>query len=442
MFVPRKHLSSRTLLRSAGVGISLPLLDAMIPALTAQSKTAAAQLRLGCVYVPNGMFPKNWTPAQAGTEFEFTPLMKPLEPFREQVTVISGLAQKDVGTAHLTASSMWLNGVGPQSLDAANLREDTTMDQIIAAKIGADSALPSVELAIEDTSQKIGECDSGYSCLYMSTLSWRSPTQPLPTEVNPRIVFDRLFGEAGTVEQRLARLRYKRSILDSVTQEAGKIKGLLGAGDKVRLDEYIENIREVEKRIQRAEVQTERQAGSQSELPAPPVGIPQTYDEHAKILFDLMHLAYQGDITRVFTFMLAVEGSDLNYPQIGVSEGHHFLSHHGGNADSLKKYGQINTYHNSLFAYFLDKLKNTKDGDGTLLDHSMLLFGSGMGDGNVHQRQQLPLVVAGGATGKLKGGRHIACAPRTPMPNLLLSLMDKADIIMDKIGDSNGRVDL
>jgi hypothetical protein len=449
MFITRKYIPRRKFLRGImGASVALPLLDAMVPALTAQSKTAAKpQLRFGAVYFPNGTVagptaPEMWHPKGVGADFEFTTPIKPFEPFRDQITVISGLARQGQSGSHLMASAMWLNSTPPASHDTSNFRQDTTIDQRIATRIGQDTPFPSLELATEDMSAATGACDGGYSCIYQHTLAWRTPTTPLPTENNPRVLFERIVGAPGTVEERLARFEDHRSILDSVMQDAFKLKGVLGTRDRVRLDEYLENIREIERQIQNASAKAKEQVSGNAYMPDAPAGIPDSYDEHAKLLFDLQALAFQGDITRVFTFLLVYEGTDMAYPACGVLDGDHTCSHHNNDPANMARRLKINAYHSSLMAYFLEKLRSTPDGNGTLLDHSLLLFGGGMGNGNIHDHTNLPLLVAGAKRFGVKGGRHVSHTTETPMANLLLALGDKAGLEIPSLANSNGRVDL
>jgi len=339
---------------------------------------------------------------------------------------------------------MWLNSTAPFSHDTATLREDTTIDQRIAAKIGQDTPLPSLELAIEGEVMNAGGAGScgneGYSCIYWSTISWRNPTTPLPTENNPRVLFERLFGTSNTVAERLVKLDDHRSLLDSFSQRAAALKGVLGPRDKSRLDDYLENIREVERRIQNA--WNRAHETGDSHLPDAPAGMPDSYDEHVKLMFDLQALAFQGDATRVFTFMMNHEGSEMAYPAIGVLDGDHTVSHHANLPVNIERRLKINRYHTELYAYFLNKLKNTPDGDGTLLDHTLTLFGSGMGNGNIHDHTNLPLVVAGAKSFGVKGGRHTTHRNGTPFANLLVAMGEKAGLNLERIDNSNGRVDL
>jgi Protein of unknown function (DUF1552) len=444
-FVTRKHLPRRTFLRSVvGAGIALPLLDSMIPSMTALAATAASpKSRLGFIYVPHGAVMDKFTPATEGTGFEFTQILKPLEPFRDRLTIISGLANKaaesqgDGGGDHSRSAPSFLSGVHPKRTEGEDIHSGITIDQIAAERIGQDTPLPSLELGTEDTGL-VGVCDVGYSCAYMNSIAWRTENTPLPMEINPRIVFERLFGDGSSAAERLARKQEDRSILDSVTQETSHLQSGLGTRDKQRIGEYLENVREIERRIQKAE----KQASNSLAVPETPIGVPESFDEHAKLMFDLQALAYQADITRISTFMLARDLSQRTFPQIGVPEPHHATSHHGNNPATIAKLAKINNYHYSLLAYFIAKLQATPDGDGTLLDHSMILFGSSMSNPNEHNHFPLPLVLIGGASGQLTGGRHLKFPERTPMSNMLLSMLDKAGIHMDKLGDSTGKLDI
>ena len=433
-FLTKNHLSRRTLLRGAGAAVALPFLDSMVPA---QTRTPKGTLRAGFIYVPHGAILPQWTPIGDGADFKFSRILKPLEPFRDRVTVVTGCAI-NAENGHAISNSMWLNGVKPAH--GTEIRSGTTVDQLIAAKIGQDTTYPSLELATEDHSAELGSCGGDYACAYMNTISWRNPTTPNPMELNPRVVFERLFGGDGaTAEERAARLRDNLSLLDGVTANARTLAQSLDARDRARLTDYLDNVREVERRIAQAE-----KKNSTSELAAPetPAGIPDSFEEHAKLMFDLWALAFQGDITRVTSFMMARELSTRTYPQIGVAEGHHPVSHHQNVPEQIEKHAKINTYHVSLFAGFLDKLRNSPDGDGNILDHSMILYGSGMSNGNVHSHDILPAVIAGGAAGRLKGNRHVKVPLMTPLSNVLVSLLEKAGLPTDHFGDSNGRVEL
>ncbi len=440
MFITRKHLSRRTMLRGMGAAVALPLLDSMLPAQTPLSKTVGKPtVRLGFVYLPHGAIMNQWTPAADGAGFEFSPILKPLEPLRDYVNVISGLGHKaaDTTAVHSLSPTTWLSGVRPKPTQGVDAFAGVTADQIAAQQIGQDSLLPSLELATEDNSALIGACDRDYGCIYMNTLSWRTPTTPLPMEINPRKVFERLFGSGGSAEERAARIQEDRSILDQITVDAGALQKTLGAKDRAMVGDYLESVREIERRIQKA---GQQQLDSYSELPEAPVGIPYAFEEHINLMYDLLALAYQTNVTRVFTFMVAREESNKTYPQIGVHDGHHATSHHQNKPEKIEKLVKIQPYHIGLFARFLEKLKGTPDGDGSLLDHSVLLYGSNMSNSNVHNHFPLPNLLVGGGAGTLKGGRHLRYQDHTPMTNLLVSAMDKAGIRQETLGDSTGRL--
>jgi hypothetical protein len=416
----------------------LPLLDSMLPAQTPLVKTAAKPLsRIGFVYLPHGAIMNDWTPAQEGAGFEFTRILKPLEPYRDRINVISGLGHKaaDTTAVHSLSPTTWLSGVRPKPTQGVDAFAGVTADQIAAQQIGQDTLLPSLELATEDNSALIGACDRDYGCIYMNTLSWRTPTTPLPMEINPRKVFDRMFGEGGTAADRAARVQEDKSILDAITKDAGALKRSLGAKDQAMMSDYLESVREIERRIQKAGAM---QSDFGSGLPPQPVGIPYAFEEHVKLMYDLLVLAYQTDVTRVFSFMVAREESNKTYPMIGVHDGHHATSHHQNRAEKIEKLVKIQNYHIGLFAGFLDKMSKTPDGDGSLLDHSLLLFGSNMSNSNLHNHFPLPNLLAGGAAGQLKGGRHLKYDDHTPMANLLVSVLGKVGVHQDTLGDSSG----
>jgi len=439
MFITRKSLPRRTFLRSAGATLALPLLESMIPAATALARTAAApQRRLGFVYIPHGVIMDDWTPQGAATGFELPPILKPLEPFRDSLVVVSNLTAPPSNGSHATASGGWLTGTSPKRTDGPDFRAGTTMDQLVARAIGQDTTFPSLEVATEDFTGLVGACDPGYSCAYMNTLNWQTPTTPLPMEINPRTLFDRMFGGGNTREERLARMRTDRSVLDLVKADLADLSIDLGQTDKARLDEYLGHVREVERRIQR----TEQQADTQLAVPGAPIGVPEAFEEHVAVLFDLLALAYEADLSRVFTFMMAREVSQRTYPQIGVTEPHHSISHHGNKPDKIAGHARINVYHMQLFARFLQRLRSTSDGDGTLLDHSLIVYGSGMSNGNGHTPSPLPLAVVGRGAGLVKGDRHIAAKDLTPMANVLLDLGAKFGADVDTFGISTGRLEL
>lgn len=441
MFISKKHLSRRQLLRGTGVALSLPLLDAMIPAATAQTKTAAnITPRLGFVYVPHGAIMRDFTPEAIGTNFEFKPILKPLEQYRDKLNIISGLGHvaADTSAVHSLSPCTWLSGVRPKPTLGSDALAGVTADQFAAQVIGQDTPLPSLELATEDHSGLIGACDRDYGCIYMNTLSWRSPTTPNPMEINPRKVFERLFGQGGTIEQRLARQREDRSILDAIVQQTGRLNTTLGQGDQQKISDYLENVREIERRLQQAEAQIADNADLV--IPEAPAGIPFVYEEHLAMMFDLMALAYQSEITRVSTFMMARETSNRTYPMVQVFEGHHATSHHQNDAEKMARNSRIQTYHVTQFRKFVDKLAAIQEGDGSLLDNVILLYGSNMSNSNVHDHYPLPAVLVGGGAGTIKGGQHIRYDQRTPMTNLILTMLNKAGVKQDVLGDSTGIV--
>jgi hypothetical protein len=442
--ITKKHIPRRTFLRGVGVTLALPLLDSMIPAQTPLAKTAAKpQFRMGLCFMPHGAVMNNWTPAGEGSNFEISRSLKPLEPFKKNLVVVSNLAHRnaapagpgDNGGDHTRSPAVFLNGVHPKRTDGADIRAGVTIDQIAAERIGQETRLPSLELAIEDYSGLVGSCDVGFSCTYMNTISWRTPTTPLPMEINPRLVFDRMFGDGATAEERLERIEQERSILDAVTGQVRRLQGNLGANDRNRVAEYLDTVREIERRIILAEKDS---ALSGINVPATPSGIPDDHETHTKLMFDLMAIAFQADITRISTFMMAREVSYRTFPMLGLTEAFHPASHHQNNAARLENLTKINTYHVGLFAYMLEKLRSTRDGDGTLLDHTLMLYGSGMSNSNVHNHSPLPILLAGGAAGNLQGGRHVKFAENTPMANLLLTILHKAGVEQDSIGDSTG----
>jgi len=438
MFITKKHLSRRALLRGAGAAIALPLLDSMIPARTALAQTAATpKSRLGCIYIPHGATMDKWTPAAEGTKFEFSETLEPLEPFRDQVCVVSGLAHKpvapwtgeDTGGAenHVRAAAVFLSGAHPVKGDRAFV--GPTVDQLAAAGIGQDTPLPSVELSIEELGLS---CDAGFTCAYRNTLAWKSATLPLPMENNPQVVFERLFGDGSTDEQRHARRDQAKSLLDSVIGQVASLRQDLPAADRGRLSDYLDEVREVERRV----ISVDQRLSSGIELPEAPTGVPDTFEQHLNLMFDLQVLAYKSEITRISTLMLARENSNAIYPGCGVREGFHNASHHSNERKNMDQFAVINRYHVKALAYFLDKLRATPDGDGTLLDHSMILYGSSLSDGNEHNFDPLPVVLAGGGSGQLRGGRHVKYAEHTPMSNLLLAVLHKLGVEADSIGDS------
>lgn len=442
-FITGKHLSRRTFMRGVGVTMALPFLESMVPAQTPLARTAAnPQIRLGMCFIPHGGVMANWTPAEEGV-LKLSRTLSPLEPYQNQVVVLSNLAHRmagpqgagDNGGDHTRCPAVFLNGVHPKRTDGADIFAGVTIDQMAARKIGQDTLLPSLELATEDYSGLVGSCDVGFSCTYMNTISWSSNTSPMPMEINPRVVFDRMFGDGATPAERLERIERQRSILDAVTGQIRRLQGNLGPNDRNRVSEYLDTVREIERRIQLAEKQN---SDSKLNVPPSPSGVPDDHQEHSKLMFDLMAIAFQADITRVSTFMMAREVSYRTFPMLGISEGFHPASHHQNSPAKLEALTKINSYHVALLGHLLEKLKATPDGDGNLLDHSLILYGSAMSNSNVHDHSPLPILVAGGANGKMKGGRHIKYAESTPMSNLLLTILDKAGIHQDSIGDSTG----
>ena len=440
MIITKKALARRTFLRGLGTTLALPLLDAMVPAMTAAASTPANPVRrLGFVYMPMGAPIAEWTPKGVGRITELSPSLKALAPFVDHLTVISNLELKNAYSPgnHATANSAFLSAARAKMTEGSDYELATTVDQIAAQQIGGETPLPSLELAM-DLLSVVGACDNGFACVYQNNLSWSSSTTPLPAEAHPRVVFERMFGDGGSPAERVAELRKNASILDWVTNDLARLRGRLGPSDRTKVEQYLTTVREVERRIQKAEQHT-----ADSQLPDldRPVGVPASYADHAKLMFDLQVLALQGDITRIITFQLAREASTRTYPEAGVTDPHHPLSHHANNPQSLVKLAKINAYHVSLFAYLLDKLKSTPDGEGSLLDHSLYLFGSGMSNSDVHDHTDLPIVVAGNGAGKLKGGRHIRYEKPTPLANLHLTLLDKMGVHLDSFADSQGKVD-
>jgi len=431
VFIHKKHLSRRTLLKGAGVTLALPFLDAMVPALTAQSRTAAnAGPRLSFVYLPHGAIMDKWTPKKEGTGFEFTPILEALKPYRDQLNVISGLAHAaaDTSAVHALSPTTWLSGIRPKATQGEDALAGITADQIAAQKIGQDTLLPSLEIGTEDRSGMSGSCDRDYGCIYMNAMSWRTPTMPLPIEINPRKAFDRMF---------VARSKEDSSILDAVMSQVSDLQRQMGVKDREAVNDYTDSIREVERRIQKA---SSSPAANDPTLPPAPAGIPSSYEEHVKMMYDLLVLAYRANITRVSTYMVSRETSNRTYPQLGVPDGHHEISHHQNLPEAIKKNIKIQIYHVGLFAQFIEKMRTTPDGAGSLLDNSIVLFGSNMSNSNLHDHFPLPNLLVGKGAGNLKGGRHIKYPDRTPMTNLLLTLLDKAGVPLDKLGDSTGKL--
>jgi len=440
MIISKKALHRRTFLRGVGTTLALPLLDAMVPAMTAMAATPAKPVRrLGFIYMPMGAPMARWTPASVGKLTELSPSLQSLTPYLNQLTVIGNLELKNAYSPgnHATANSAYLSAAKAKMTEGADYELATTVDQIAAQRIGAETRLPSLEMAM-DLLTTVGACDNGFACVYQNNLSWSSATTPLPAEAHPRVVFERLFGDGGTAADRMVELRKNASILDWVLDDVSALQRQIGPSDRTKVNEYLDTVREVERRIHKAEKQT-----ADSKLPDldRPAGVPASYGDHAKLMFDLQVLALQGDVTRVITFQLAREASTRTYPEAGVSDPHHPLSHHSNDPEKLEKLARINAYHVSLFAYFLGKLRATPDGQGNLLDHSLYLFGSGMSNSDVHDHVDLPIVVAGGAAGRVQGGRHIRYKEPTPLANLHLTLLDRVGVPLDSFADSSGRID-
>ena len=446
MIVTKAALPRRTFLRGAGATLALPLLDAMVPAFSAQARSAARPLRrLGFIYMPNGVAMNHtgidyWTPATAGRDFQMSQILAPLAPYRDSMVVVSGLDHNQAETGndgasgdHTRGTSSWLTGVYPKRTEGADVRNGISADQVAAPVLGKDTALPSLELGI-DLNFLAGQCENSYSCAYLNTLAWTSPTTPLPTENNPRVVFERLFGDGGTPAQRAAQARRNHSIIDSVLQDLRRLQTRLGPSDRTQVADYVDAVREVERRIQGVET------GADAELPSldRPRGIPERFDQHVKLMYELQWLAFRADLTRVVTFMLGRELNFRTYPEIGITEGHHGLSHHADRPEQIAKYAKLGQYQAELFRGFLERLEATPEGDGTLLDHSLFLYGAGLSNPNTHSHSDLPLVVVAGGK-QIDGGRHMVVRGRTPMTNLLLTLLDKVGVHPDTLGDSTGR---
>ncbi|OFW26085.1 MAG: hypothetical protein A3H97_14055 [Acidobacteria bacterium RIFCSPLOWO2_02_FULL_65_29] len=443
MIITKMALPRRTFLRGLGAVVALPVLDAMVPALSAaQTAARPAVPRLGFVYAPNGSFLPNFFPQQVGRQFELTPVLKPLESVRDRIVVVSGLANKGAenlsegGGVHTRIGAAWLSGTRPKKTEGTDIEAGTSIDQIAAAQIGRDTPLQSLQITL-DHDIIVGSCENGYSCVYQHTFSWKSPTTPMPMESNPRSVFERLFGEGGTAAERMARLRQDRSVLDLAKGDMARLRRRLGLKDRSTVDDYLTAVRDVELRIQRAERSTD--PTRLPDMPAP-VGVPDSWDEHAKLMFDLTLLAYQADITRVVAFQISRELNGRAYPWIGVPDGHHSVSHHQLDPEKITKATKINAYHMSLFARLLERMRDTPDGDGSLLDHSLMMYGTGMGDSDHHTPVNIPTVLAGGACGRLDAGRFVQYPADTPMMNLGMTVLDKVGVQVERVGDSTGRL--
>ena len=457
MFLTKKHLSRRTVLRGLGATVALPLLDSMVPAQTPLRKTAATpRTRLAAIEMVHGSAGSTidgvakhyWSPAKEGADFEFTLSLSSLEPYRDYLTIISNtdlnnaaaLSPAEEGADHTRSSAVFLTAAHPKMTEGADIYLGPSIDQLYAQKYGQDTPLPSIQLCIENVGSLSGACGYGYSCVYVNTISWSSPTTPLPMELDPRVAFERLFGDGGTTAERMARRQADRSVLDAITQEVGRLQKQLDPSDRNRLNEYLDDVREIERRIQK--VEQYNSSSSARALPEAPIGVPDSFEEHVKLMFDLQVLAFMTDVTRVSAFKLSRDVSSRVYPESGVKSPFHGLSHHGENPEKIAEFAKLNQYHVSKVAYFLERLKNTPDGDGNLLDHSMVLYGSPIGDSNTHNHKRLPLFVAGHANGQLKGNLHLKSPEGTPMANVLLTLMHKLDVPLEKIGDSTGEVSI
>ncbi len=439
MVITKLALPRRTFIRGMSAAVALPFLDAMLPALRAQAKGAP---RFAAIYCGNGCNMIDWTPATEGVNFEMSPTLKPIEGFREQMIVATGLDnyqatdQGDVGGQHPRAAPAFMSCEHPKQTEGADVRAGTTIDQMIAERICRDTKLPSLEVSV-DRNDVVGACDHGYACAYMNSMSWRSPTDPLPSETNPRFVFERMFGVGATAEERLARVQEDRSILDGLTREISHLRSRLGASDRTKLSQYFDAVRDVEQRIAKVE-----STNSDFAVPDQPVGVPETFKEYIELMFDLQVLAFQADITRVSSLMMARENVNRAYPEIGLPEAHHSISHHGNNPEKVKNYTKLNTYHIETLGYFLTKLKETTDSDGSLLDNTVVLWGSGMSDGNVHNNYNVPVVLVGGRNLQVKGNRHVKSPKGTPLANLMLGVMDRYGVEREKFGDSTSEINL
>lgn len=442
MIITKKAIPRRTVLRGMGAALALPLLDGMVPALTALQKTAARPIRrLGIIYSPNGMVMPSWTPTKVGADFELSPILQPLAPYRDRLLVISGLAnrqadsQGDGSGDHARGGGGYLTGIHVTKSEGV-LGGGISMDQIAARSLQNETQLSSLELSL-DANDVVGSCDLGYSCAYTNTISWRTPTMPLIAENDPRAVFERLFGASDSTDPkvRMARLRQNRSVLDVVTERISVLRGQLGESDKTKLTDYLDAVRDVERRIQLAEEQSTRSLPTVDR----PGGVPDMFEDHAKMMYDLQVLAYQCDLTRVITFMIGRELSPRTYPQLGVPDPWHGLSHHANDAEKLAKLALVQTHNVNLFGYYLEKLQATADGDGTLLDHTMLLYGAGLSNSDRHYHHDLPVLLAGGGAGAIKGGRHLQYAADTPLANLHVTLLDNMGVRTDGLGNSSGK---
>lgn len=454
MYLTQKHLSRRTVLRGMGATIALPFLDAMVPAQTLLRKTAAAsRIRLACIEMVHGSAGSTqeglekhyWVPEKAGADFDFTMILKPLEPYREHLTVITetdlraaeAWTAAEEGADHFRSSAVFLTAAHPKQTEGSDVHAGTSIDQIYAQRFGDDTPLPSLQLAIENV-DSAGTCGFNYACVYSGPISWSSPTTPMPMTIDPRMAFENLFGEGGTAAEREARQRANKSILDGIAREISRFRNDLGAGDRARLNSYLDSVREIERRIEK--IEQRNASGEARELPTAPIGVPDSWEEHVRLMFDLQVLAFASEVTRVSSFKLSRDTSNRVFPESGIKAPFHALSHHGSIPSKILEYAKLNVYHMSLLPYFLEKLRNTPDGDGTLLDHSLVLWGSPMGDSNVHTHRRLPVLLAGHANGGMKGNLHVRCKDETPFANVLLTVLHKLGIDQASIGDSTGEV--
>lgn len=454
MFITRKHLSRRTVLRGMGASLALPFLEAMVPVQTLLAKTRATpRTRLLCIEMVHGsagstqygMDNHLWMPTTAGRDFEFTPLLKPLEPYRDYVTVVTktdlraaeAWTAAEEGADHFRSSAVFLTAAHPKQTEASDVLAGTSIDQLYAQKFGQDTPLPSLQLGIENV-DAAGACGFNYACVYSGPISWSSPTTPMPMTIDPRMAFENLFGDGGTPEERAVRQKANRSILDGITREVGRLQRDLGPRDRNRLDDYLESVREIERRIQK--IEQHNASGTERELPAAPMGVPDSWEEHVRLMFDLQVLAFSSEVTRVSSFKMSRDTSNRVFPESGIKAPFHTLSHHGSIASKIDEYAKLNLYHMSLLPYLLDKMKRTPDGDGNLLDHSLVLWGSPMGDSNVHAHKRLPVLLVGRAGGKVKGNMHVQCKDETPYANVLLTTLRRLGVEQDHIGDSTGEV--
>jgi hypothetical protein len=454
MFITKKHLSRRTVLRGMGVSLALPLLDSMVPAQTPASKTAAApKTRLACIEMVHGAAGSTadgtekhyWSPENEGRDFKFSQTLEPLEPLRDYITVISDTdlhpatawSSAEEGADHFRSSAVYLTAAHPKMTEGSDYFVGTSIDQLYAQRLGQDTPLPSIQLCIEMVDAS-GACDYGYACVYADTISWASPTQPLPMTLDPRMAFESLFGEGGTPQERAARQRVNRSILDWISRDVARLQKNLGPSDRQRLNQYLDDVREIERRIQR--IEKYNSSGEARALPAAPLGVPDSYEEHVKLMFDLQALAFMTETTRVSAFKMSRDVSTRVFPESGVKQPFHPCSHHQENPAKIAEFAKLNRYHVSLVPYFLEKLKNTPDGDGSLLDHSIVLYGSPMGDSNVHNHKRVPTFLAGHACGQIKGNLHVRCKDGTPMANTLFTIARKLGLDIASFGDSNGEI--